>query len=443
MKKTLLVLAIILAPLMGNPNGSPINTGEIRKTGNIQLIQKKDIRLEEERLSVRITGDYAFVQVIYRLKNAGPADKVTYGFPVESDPAFDSDYKPIEKSTLTDFRLSDVTDSQAPGRVIPVEKVVTDKTEEPPGEGMKPFMSWHIVTIPFKEYEEKTISISYQQKCRLEDIVYTKSFRPKFSHRTFAYTLKPAQNWGEGQVAKCSVLIDARELLGQGGNILEIHPEGCSANGGIISWNYQNLDLHTAKDIELVYDNSDSAFTKYVQESRLPLSALARIEASSIIKADVINRFNYEPKNLFDNDLNTAWVEGVAGSGVGEWVEIQFEKDVQIEAVGIINGYTKNEAIFNANNRIRKIRLDVVFRDYWRGNSDLNGEKTVDIDLSEKQFNELNRNVQAPFISWLADYGMGRAVSKIRLTILEVARGAKYDDTCISELYLLGYLPGR
>lgn len=439
MIKVLLVLAVIFAPTMANPNGSPINTGEIRRTGNIQMIQKKEIRLEEERLSVRIAGDYAFVQVIYRLKNSGPADKVAYGFPVESDPATDEDFKPSEKS-LMDFRISEASDSQAPGRVIPVEKVVSDKTGEPVGEGMKPIMSWHIVTIPFKEYEEKTISVSYRQKCRLEDMVFTKSFRPRFSHRTFAYTLKPAQNWGEGQVASCSVLIDARELLGQGGNILEIHPEGCSANGGIISWNYQNLDLHTAKDIELVYDNSDSAFTKYVQESRLPLSSIAKIQASSILKTDAINRFNYEPKNLFDNDLNTAWVEGVAGSGVGEWVEIQFEEGIHIEAVGIINGYTKNEAIYKANNRIRKIRLDVEFRDNWPENAD---PISVDIDLTEKQFNELNRNVQAPFISWLKDYGMGRVVSKIRLTILEVARGTKYDDTCISELYLLGYVPGR
>jgi len=442
MKSRFLILAAIIVPTMANPNGSPINTGEIRKTGNIQMVQKKDIRLEEERLSVRITGDDAFVQVNYRLKNQGPADKVTYGFPVESDPAFDGDFQPIEQSTLADFRLSEEPNPQAPGRVIPVEKVVTDKTTESPqlGEEIKPSMSWHIVTIPFKEYEEKSISVSYRQKCRLEDIVYTKSFRPKFSHRTFAYTLKPAQNWGEGQVPVCSILIDARELLGQGGKILEIHPEGCSVNGGVISWNYQNLDLHTAKDIVLVYDNSDAAFTKYVQETRLPLSSIAKVQASSILKTDAVNRFNYEPKNLFDNDLNTAWVEGAAGGGVGEWAEVQFEKGVNIEAIGIINGYTKNEAIYKANNRIRKVRLDVEFDDSRPGDVYPN---SIDLDLTEKQFNELNRNVQAPFISWLQDYGMGRAVSKIRLTILEVAKGTKYDDSCISELYLLGYVPGR
>ncbi|HPW19044.1 MAG TPA: hypothetical protein PLP83_11805 [Candidatus Aminicenantes bacterium] len=377
------------------------------------------------------------------MENQGPADKVTYGFPVESDPAFDEGREPIEQSTLADFRLSEEPSSQAPGRVFPVEKVVTDKITKPTRveEDLKPFMSWHIVTIPFEEHEGKTISVSYRQKCRLEDIVYTKSFRPKFSHRTFTYSLKPAQNWGEGRVPVCSVLIDARELLEQGGHILEIHPEGFSADGGIISWNYRELDLHTAKDIILVYDNSDAAFTKYVQQSRLPLSSIAKVLTSSILKTDAVNRFNYEPKNLFDNDLNTAWVEGAAGGGVGEWVEVQLEEGVYIEAVGIINGYTKNEAIYKANNRIRKIKLDVECSVPWPGTRET--KKSVDLDLAEKQFNELNRNIQAPFISWLEDFGMGRAISKIRLTILEVAKGTKYDDTCISELYLLGYVPGR
>jgi hypothetical protein len=336
------------------------------------------------------------------------------------------------------LQILDESDPGKSGRVIPVEKVVRERTGDP--RYLQPYKDWHVVEIPFKDYEEKVITVSYRQKSRLEDIVFTKSFRPVFSKRTFAYSFKPAQNWGKGTVANCSVLIDARELLSQGGIVEAIHPGGYTANGGIISWNYKNFDIHNAEDIEFVYDNSSKAFTTYVQEGRLPLSSITKIQASSVLKTDAINRFNYEPKNLFDNDLNTAWVEGVTGSGVGEWVEIQCANSVYVEAIGIINGYTKNEAIYNANNRIRKIRLDVEFRDTWQGDTDQNGRKTVDIDLAEKQFNELNRNVQAPFISWLADYAMGRAVSKIRLTVLEVTGGTKYDDTCISELYLLGYV---
>jgi hypothetical protein len=437
MKRDLLILAMIMAPTMVLPNGSPINTGEISRTGNIQMIQKKDIRLEEERLSVRIAGDYAFVQVTYRLKNSGAADRVTYGFPVERYPMVDDNLKPI-KSSLADLRISEESSASTSGRIIPVQKVVPDRTWDP--REWKPIMEWHIVEIPFQEYEEKVISVSYRQKSRLDDMVYTKSFRPSFSDRTFTYMLKPAQNWGDGRVASCSVLIDARELLSKGGNVLEIYPDGYVANGGIIIWNYQNLDLATAQDIVLVYDNSSSAFTKYIQEERLPLSSIAKCQASSILKTDAINRFNYEPKNLFDNDLNTAWVEGAAGSGVGDWVEIQIAKNSYIEAIGIINGYTKNEAIYNANNRIRKIRLYVEYIDGWSENAKPNRKESTDIVLAAKQFNELNRDVRAPFISWLADYGAGDPIAKIRLTILEVAEGAKYNDTCISELYLLGFI---
>lgn len=436
MSKTGLVLAILLAPVMADPNGSPINTGEIRKTGNIEMIQKKNIRLEEERLSVRIVGDQALVQVNYRLRNLGQADRVTYGFPVDCDQAFDSDANPVDRSTLTELRITEETETGRAGRAIPIQRVVRERPGDP--KEFEPYKEWHVVEIPFRDYEEKAITVSYQQKCRLEDYVYTKSFRPVFSKRTFSYSLKPARNWGDGTVANCSVLIDARELLSQGGIVEVIKPRGYTANGGIISWDHHDLDLHSAEDIEFVYDNSSSAFTAYVQKARLPRSSITDIRASSVLRTDSINRFSYGPKNLFDNDLNTAWVEGVTGSGDGEWVEIDCAGNVHIEAIGIINGYTKNQAIYNANNRIRKIRLEVQARVAWPdGTTD---QRVVDIDLEEKQFNELNRNVQAPFISWLADYGMGVPVSRIRLTVLSVAGGTKYDDTCISELYLLGYI---
>lgn len=435
-KKGLFILALIVAPSLVSPNGSPINTGEIRRTGNIQMVQKKAISLEEEKLSVRILGDYAQVEVVYRLRNTGPADRVEYGFPVESDTARDGDFSPVYQSTLTDLSISEGSDPGGLRRAIPIKDVVTDRPANP--EGTKPYMDWHIAEIPFKEYEEKVVTVSYRQKCRLEDMVFTKSFRPRFSNRTFTYSLKPARHWGEGRVPRCSVLIDARELLSSGGNILEIHPDGYTANGGVLSWDHRELDLSVAPDISLVYDNSSSAFTKYMRDARLPLSSITKVAASSVLRKDAVNRFNYDPSTLFDNDLNTAWVEGVPGSGVDEWVEIELAGNTQIEAIGIINGYTKNEAIYNANNRIRRIRLDVVYQDYWTGASTEPKNESVELDLTEKRFHELNRNVQAPFVSWLADYGMGKLVSKIRLTILAVARGVKYDDTCISELFLLG-----
>jgi hypothetical protein len=180
-------------------------------------------------------------------------------------------------------------------------------------------------------------------------------------------------------------------------------------------------------------------------EERIPSKYIVSTKASSVLKTDEINVYNYESKNLFDGDLNTAWCEGIKGHGEGEWVEFNFA-NVSIGAIGIINGYTKREAIYYANNRIKKIKLDVEYVPMRYGEAQRSGgseealeRETTVIDLEQKQFNELNKNVEAPFMSWLADYDDNyRHVRKIRLSILEVFPGTKYDDTCISEVYFIG-----
>ena len=47
-------------------------------------------------------------------------------------------------------------------------------------------------------------------------------------------------------------------------------------------------------------------------------------EASSFLWGDW-NRFieNYHPNYVGDDDAKTAWVEGSAGSGAGEWLRLQ------------------------------------------------------------------------------------------------------------------------
>ncbi len=433
MKKTLVPFFMILAPALLLANGSPINTGEIQGTGNIQMIQKKNIHLLAETLSVRISGDYAFVRVSYRFQNLGPADKVTYGFPVEIAPYTGEVYAPKEEA-LTDFRIADQNDPFRPERDLPILETKIEKAGQE--EEYKPFKKWHIVEIHFAEKEQKNVLVSYRVKSSLTDYVYSKSFRPTFSSRTFRYSLNPAQNWGEGIIQNCRIEIETGEFSKFDATATKISPRGYTIKDGVISWVYENLDLSTAEDIEFVYDNSSAEFTRYVNKERLPSKSIGVYTASSVLKKDAVNQYSYGPDNLFDDNLSTAWVEGVSGSGVGEWVEIEFTEFKHLEAIGIVNGYTKNESLYRANNRIRKIRLEITTLLNRTGTPN---PETTEIELEEKQFNELNRNAQAPFISWLADFGDGISIKKIRLTILAVTAGDKYNDTCMAELYILGY----
>jgi hypothetical protein len=428
----LLLILLLIVSEMALPNGSPINTGEIRRTGNIRMIQKKDIRLLTETIAVRLSGDYADVRVSYSFLNTGPADKVTYGFPIECAPYTGEEFAPKEEA-LTDFRIEVQNDFESSRRLLPLLQTQIKKTD--PDNEFSPYWKWHIVEIEFADKEYLNVFVSYRVKSSLEDYVYTKSFRPEFSPRTFRYSLNPAMNWGDGLVQYCRIQVDTREFAKHGAAVSTISPGGYSAKDGMITWSHENLDLSKAADIEIVYDNSSAEFTRYVNESRVPPEGIAASRASSVLKTDAINRYGYGADKLFDGDLDTAWAEGASKSGVGEWVEVEFKEAKTLEAIGIVNGYTKNEALYRANDKIRKIRLDIEYVDRRYPNSH---PETVEVELDEKQFNDLNRKAAGPFISWLADFGMGELVKKIRLTILEVTPGEKFSDTCIAELYLLG-----
>ena len=55
---------------------------------------------------------------------------------------------------------------------------------------------------------------------------------------------------------------------------------------------------------------------------------------------------NYGPESLFDNNPNTAWVEGVDGQGIGEWIVIEFDRLRLVTDLQIQNGYNKGRELY-------------------------------------------------------------------------------------------------
>ena len=429
MKNFIMICLLLIFPAILFANGSPINSSEIYSTGNIEMVVKKNISLEEEFIFVEFEGDYAIVHIKYKFWNHGQKETVTYGFPIDVFAGFFAMHGKPKDNFIVYFEIKDEN-----GQLPVIQPHLSNAFD-----GIKyneSIRAWYVTDILFEAQKSKTVEVNYKIKCHLDDWVYTKSFRPLFSNRTFTYTLKPSKNWGNGIVKNFVVKLDLRKLLGEDGIIKEIHPHGFKNQDGILAWEATNFNLKEAADIKLIYDNSAAALSRYIAEKRIPVQYL-KYSASSVLKTDAINKYNYNPETLFDNDLSTAWVEGVFGNGEGEWVEIEFMENVRnVVGIGIINGYTKREAIYNANSRIKKIQLEV-----YGGERSMQPYKRTIIELKQKQFNELNKNVGAPFIDWLADIGnlpYGRT-NKIKLTILEVYPGTKYEDTCISELYLLGW----
>lgn len=67
----------------------------------------------------------------------------------------------------------------------------------------------------------------------------------------------------------------------------------------------------------------------------------------------------YPPINAVDDNVNTAWVEGAEGDGIGEWLEFEAAGIHEVSGIKLINGYAKSEDLYYANNRIKKLRIEL------------------------------------------------------------------------------------
>jgi len=131
--------------------------------------------------------------------------------------------------------------------------------------------------------------------------------------------------------------------------------------------------------------------------------------ASSALPTSKAN--HYEPSMMFDGNRATAWVEAEEGDGIGESITLHFGRERSLVGFEIINGYDKDQKIWNANSRVEQLeartgdgQAQVITLKDVRGASRFDFDAPVDT-------------------SWL------------QLTIRSVYPGAKYKDTAISELY--------
>jgi hypothetical protein len=125
----------------------------------------------------------------------------------------------------------------------------------------------------------------------------------------------------------------------------------------------------------------------------------------------------YLPSNMLDASQNTAWAEGVAGDGIGEWIEFKITKDFRVGTTWqLSNGYNKSRGLWEQNSRVKKFK--VVVDDQVLGYvmlANISTYQTFDI---------------AP--SWIRNTPAFKKGTRIRFVIEEVYPGSKFDDTAIS-----------
>lgn len=163
-----------------------------------------------------------------------------------------------------------------------------------------------------------------------------------------------------------------------------------------------------------VTENPDSIFGYTLQyseynEGNQSFDHVTAVASSSLTEFDM----THQPSFALDGDLYTAWVEGAQGDGLGEWIELRADgQPMEVVAMQLFTGYHKSDALMESNGR--PVCLQIEASDGYSQEVYVWGTGNVVC---------FTRPVTA---SW------------IRITILEVESGTKYDDTCISEIQLIG-----
>lgn len=154
-------------------------------------------------------------------------------------------------------------------------------------------------------------------------------------------------------------------------------------------------------EIESVSENPEA--------KTISMKDIQNISASSYLKEKSVNHI---PNRLVDEDTTTAWVEGVDGNGEGEYVLINFDNDYSVSGIKIWNGYQKNEDLYYKNARPAEVELEF-------------SDGTIE---QLKLQDEFDKGQMFRFET--------RVTSYVKITIISVYDGSKYEDTVISEVKL-------
>lgn len=404
-------------------NGGGYFRGGVERAGDVVGFEPKEtekIRILDEKLTVALGPKSADVEVRYLMRNETDKKvKVRFGFPVEEsfddDDFMDREMKERDRKAIAAGKLKYCENYTitAEGRSIPAKW----QAEENAGDDkrFKGIAGWLVSEITFAGGEEKPVMICFRSSYPLG--AWSVSDDTSEGAGLFRYRLSSAACWagtiGTGRITLKPAGIDPREL-----KVLK-PVSRFKQEGENWVWNFENLEPTLADDIEIEarpeirgHHSSDET-SRYIERgSRWFISHRNyEIQASSTLPP--ADGHSYDAGNLKGLGDDRVWSEGAKGSGAGEWLELKPVAPKPLAAVEIWPGFARSEALFQANARPKKIMVT------------LNGEHQFSADIPDAMDSH-----RIPI------RGYTKPVKTIRLTFQEVWPGKKFEDLCISGIWL-------
>ena len=378
----------------------------------ITLTNDSEISLKKENLALRFVDDTVIVSCDYVLLNKHKEDK-------EIDFAFN-----ITKAPHLSLYYYDIfIDGKKINSELHRDKIDVDVNDD------LYYNYWELSKIKLAANKETSISICYRIETTNDGMYYGNVF----NDNSFVYNLYPALSFGNGIVEDFTLTLDVSDILGYNGHITNISGIDIDLgdNQKTVTKHFSNFDLNKHKKLEISYNIKNFYFSKL--HKKYGDRMFGAITATSELKE---GKTLYSAYNLLDNDNNTAWVEGE--SDFGKNVRIKINVKGVVTQILLVNGFRKSSKTYYENNRVKKIALYI------------DGTRLGEMEFPDRPFHKVTManildegeliNLGNFFDKNYDKTRKGRAFfckSNLEIEILEVYPGTKYNDTCISDIYMI------
>jgi hypothetical protein len=468
MKNLWLALALFVgsgSTLLGN--GGAWQTG-VPGTGSASASNqnhKTDVMIEDETLKIDLHPEYAAVDVHYRMHNTGPKVQQDFFFPVERwEKNPDADIEPTQ-SHIEHYKIS-VDGKDLKSTNVAGAKQQSSERKEKTGKGNEesskakeedseakqegsdaegedsettsgPFWrqesstikSWKKSVIPLERNQTRDVTIHYKTCYAENDESVSDDLH--ISDATFAYSLSPAATW-KGPIGKGKIEINVVHPEPEDVSIQKPKDRFKKISNTRYEWDFEKLKPTMADDIRILahskYDKYPTGYSEeelssraeYVLKDHQYFLDYTDYDATASSTRTPQGKRNYDVVNIKahpSREIQTPWVEGVEGDGIGESITLNVKRPLPLYGILIQPGYYDydNKDPWLKNNRVAALEIT------------LNDEHTFTENIPDELF-------ERPYLIRVGDYT--KPVNKIKLVIKGVHRGTQFRDTCISLIKL-------
>lgn len=415
-------------------NGAAIDGSSLTRTGNIVYLQKENIKIEKETISIVFVNDVFKFNVRYRLKNSSEkAEKIDYAFPVLFEDILENGYV----SDDPEFKKDKIRNFS-----VKINGVAQKMKEQkiPRGE---PNNIYFVYSFDFPAKQSLEIEVNYEVDPWGDITEYGPYTLYWFRPRKTKYSMSNAKYFGSGSADELEINIDMTDLFRNGGKLLTLEPRIFSFDkSGKFKFKGKNFDFSKNSEIEIEYDNSLRNLWDQIVGSRLTTkNKIKSVKVSSAISGT-------KAENMFDGDPATAW----CASGKNNWIEVKTEKS-NIRFIAVLNGNTKNEKTLSENGKVKSLGIE-----YKNCSAILacvnKPENPIDFLKTEKQKGEEypeEAEIRQRYeiihekpiyfdydIVYLGERDMPHYENcTLRFKVKEILPGSKFKNVCISEIFIL------